>query len=769
MRLKRHRGLAALLALYLIGGLTLQFVMPAFEGSDEPLHFNYAALLRAEGRLPDRASYLTNPTRQASGQPPLAYAAAAFALALADAPRIDGDALLAHLSGPAANRWYSPHRPWDRWDNHNLYYHGGRDELAFGWPEAVAANRIARAVSLVFGVLGLIGAYGAACEVFRRPGWALTAAAFFAFMPTALFLTAYVTNDAAATAFAALATWGALRIVRRGRSPALLFLTGASLALGGLAKVNVLLIAPGVALALLLRWRADGARPSIWIAEGVVFGSPIAILFGAWALWGALTFNDPFGFATHRYADPTIFTEELRPLAEILARLPHLYLSYWAWFATVPLHPLTYTAFGGLALAALGGWALGIKRLAADRARLAQAAVLALMIAGALAGLLRWMGQLSFTGGRLLYPAHVAFAIGLAGGLALLGWRFPRLDLALRAAATTTLVSAALIFTPLALIEAYWPPALSERAALPALTGGPIDFYAHPDDEKPTLRLLGIAQREPRFTSDWHTLTLCWEIVTETERPAAFSVKLAAHGAIGADRTSVFGMGRLNSVLWRAGDVFCDRVNVPRADPDQPEASPLTAGQVYDIIVVVLDAETQAVDWPAAALNGTRLEAPSVGRVISPAATMIFPDDLMQTQIVFPNFAELAGYRLVGVLPGGAARAGTALTLDLGWRSVAVTPDSWSQFIHLIGAETALVLADGDPLGGSYPTWAWSPGEQLIDRWTLLLPPDLPPGQYALRVGWYRRDTGERMPVMQSGVLSPDGAADLHELLIAAP
>jgi hypothetical protein len=146
--------------------------------------------------------------------------------------------------------------------------------------------------------------------------------------------------------------------------------------------------------------------------------------------------SDPLGFATHRYADPTIFTEELRPLAEILARLPHLYLSYWAWFATVPLHPLTYTVFGGLALAALGGWALGIRRLAADRARLAQAAVLALMIAGALAGLLRWMGQLSFTGGRLLYPAHAAWAIGLAGGLALLGWRFPRLDPALRAAAT---------------------------------------------------------------------------------------------------------------------------------------------------------------------------------------------------------------------------------------------------------------------------------------------------------------------------------------------
>ncbi|MCD6345257.1 MAG: hypothetical protein J7M17_06630, partial [Anaerolineae bacterium] len=58
------------------------------------------------------------------------------------------------------------------------------------------------------------------------------------------------------------------------------------------------------------------------------------------------------------------------------------------------------------------------------------------------------------------------------------------------------------------------------------------------------------------------------------------------------------------------------------------------------------------------------------------------------------------------------------------------------------------------------------PGEQLVDRYGVLLPRDLPPGDYALRVGMYRF-SGERLPVTQVG--QPAGDAINLGILTVRP
>jgi hypothetical protein len=51
------------------------------------------------------------------------------------------------------------------------------------------------------------------------------------------------------------------------------------------------------------------------------------------------------------------------------------------------------------------------------------------------------------------------------------------------------------------------------------------------------------------------------------------------------------------------------------------------------------------------------------------------------------------------------------------------------------------------PRGGAYPTTRWRPGEVVVDPYAIILPDDLPPGEYPVEVGLYLAETGQRLPV----------------------
>ena len=57
-----------------------------------------------------------------------------------------------------------------------------------------------------------------------------------------------------------------------------------------------------------------------------------------------------------------------------------------------------------------------------------------------------------------------------------------------------------------------------------------------------------------------------------------------------------------------------------------------------------------------------------------------------------------------------------------------------------------------------FPTQFWQPGYNIIDVRQLIFPPDLPPGEYELRIGWYNLETFARLPLA-------NGAGDSLTLL----
>ncbi len=711
-----HRRFVALLGLFIIGTLVHSAALPLMEGSDEIIHYTYVEHLRSERTLPDRTSPATHCTQQESGQPPLVYLAGALLLDLVRAPGVDCLAAM-NYTVDVRNPWRNTPDPWVRDDNARVFT--AVDEAFIAPPDGMTRNaRVVRLVSVAFGALAVVGAYLASREVFQQEGWALLATAIFAFTPTLLHLSAYFNNDTAVIAFATLAVWQALRVLRLGANPRQLLTLGIFLALGALAKVSILLLGPAIGLALLLDWRRRRAPLLQLVRDALWVGGPMLALFGPWVLWGLITYADPFGFNTHTFGRATP-----RALTDVrLKEVVQLYYTYVGkfGFAKVYMRPLTYRLVStALAIAAIGYLFTPWRRIGATRWR--QIAVLATLGVVFLVGFFYWFQQLYFVTGRLLYPAHIVFALAVAGGFASLATTLPPLTAPVRAYGVGLFAVVGRVVSTTSVRAAFAPPLTH---TLPPLEGRVIDYDG-------TLRFLGYTRDDLVVDRHGHDITLCWEVLQPATRRAAFSLKFIHDGEILADRTSLPGMGNYDASRWRAGDVFCDFVHVNINDPDLPDdqEAPRRPGLVYDMLLVLLDAETFEVDWATTTPEGEPIEVPVVGQVVSPAGEMTLTD-AQPRDITYPNFATLAASQVNGPLAPSAT-----IALDLLWEVQQPTDADLNVFMHLVGPTETVVLADGKPRGWQYPTWAWQPGDQLIDPWKFTLPEDLPPGEYRVLEG----------------------------------
>ena len=136
-----------------------------------------------------------------------------------------------------------------------------------------------------------------------------------------------------------------------------------------------------------------------------------------------------------------------------------------------------------------------------------------------------------------------------------------------------------------------------------------------------------------------------------------------------------------------------------------------------------------------------------------------FPDGLTQPQQngFIPFALPAAAPRTPGLTPVDVAWAeqirlvGWSLTPDegqlpitLAWQALTPIEIDYTVFIHLLGTE-ASPIAQADRPPGGYPTSDWQPGEIVVDTFVVDLPPDLPPGTYALHTGMYDLTTLERL------------------------
>ncbi len=168
--------------------------------------------------------------------------------------------------------------------------------------------------------------------------------------------------------------------------------------------------------------------------------------------------------------------------------------------------------------------------------------------------------------------------------------------------------------------------------------------------------------------------------------------------------------------------------------------------------------------------NGDQTLLP-LGAPAAPAIYYLRPDAQPARQALVETFPDLIarpgnGYERLTVLPGprtpadhltdqafapGLALVGWSqhlapdhLEVTLIWQATESAPLAYTAYVHLVdGAGQIVAQLDRPPAG--YPTFDWRPGEIVRDRYRIPLPPELPPGTYQLRTGFYYLPTLEAL------------------------
>ena len=146
----------------------------------------------------------------------------------------------------------------------------------------------------------------------------------------------------------------------------------------------------------------------------------------------------------------------------------------------------------------------------------------------------------------------------------------------------------------------------------------------------------------------------------------------------------------------------------------------------------------------------------SLGLYVMPSAQ---PSIKRAINATLGNSIKLIGYDLdrAEVAPG------QALQLTLHWKTTQPIDKHYTVFAHVIGgvnpATQSPVWAqmDTEPGGGSRATTTWQVGETIDDRYGLLLPANIPPGEYLIEIGMYDSTNQTRLPVLdENGARAQD-------------
>ena len=386
--------LAIIIAAYITIGVLYAALTPTWQVPDEPAHYNYIRAL-AEGRgLPVIES----------GDYDQAYLG-----------RLTSDGFPPELS--IASLEYEDHQP-------PLYY-------LLATPIYLLFNGALlplRLVSVVFGAGLLVVAFGTVRTVFpAQPALALMAAAFIAFIPQHVAMTAGVNNDALAELAVGGTLWALAVYVGGGRDRP--WSVGLLLTAALLTKTTAYVTVGVAVLAAAVRWRQE-RRTWKWAVGQLGWMLIPALLVSApWFIRNGLTYGwrDPLGLARHNaVVEGQMRASEYLALYGwdgLLSRVVRFtFQSFWGQFGWmgVVLPARLYQALVLLSVLLAAGFLWWLFDRRRPRLTLPQRASLILLIASSTFTLLEFLGyNLTFVQhqGRYLFPALIPIGTAAALGL----------------------------------------------------------------------------------------------------------------------------------------------------------------------------------------------------------------------------------------------------------------------------------------------------------------------------------------------------------------
>lgn len=754
------RGLlAAIVAVRLALGVAYSIVVPPWESHDETGHYAYVHYVAANRALPPVGAILT-PWFDESHQPPLYYLLTGLAgtfLAPSEPPR------------PAMNPFFLRG---DLEGGVNAAVHDPQEE-AFPYRGHYLLLHFSRVISAIFASAAVLIVYWAGREAFPgRDAVALAGAALAAFTPGYLFVGSSVNNDALVPLVGGLVLLAATRVARGDASWHHAALLGLFLGLALLTKNSALAFIPFSAAAIVLGLWRRRARPGEvvqWTA--MAFGTAAAV--AGW--WYARNFLAVGRLLVDREPTNPIFST-LSPFFESLGKaspvgfLPalayHTFRTYWGIFGwgNVVAPDSFYLAMAVLSGLALLGAAIGLRRGLAhssrERPRVASTAP------DSLQGVLETKGEWTAPGllvlflvltaalplyravyfntptllpGRYLFPAIAAIGPLMAFGL---GCLFPgRLGTATVGLACLALLTAATALLPATISPAYMPPArMTEEEARAASEEVFLDF-----DHRLALVGYRADQRAVR-PGESVEVTLVWKALDRMSEDYTVGVHVVDSEFRSLGQLDRYpGRGNYATSLWKPGDLFAETYRVPVSPKAQVPGLARFRLVVHRYVPDPPDSATyrSVSSLPAFDRQGQRVN-PAFGELKLLGQAPV-PAGLEEAHFRLGSAIELSGYRL----SSRQMEPGRSLRLVLLWSVREAVRERYVVFTHLLDAAGRVVAQqDSEPRGASYPTHLWEAGETIPDNYELAPDSTLPPGEYTVEVGMYRRDDLSRLPVM---------------------
>jgi 4-amino-4-deoxy-L-arabinose transferase-like glycosyltransferase len=723
-------SLALIVAGYLVLGVIYSLVNPIFESPDEALNYANIRFFVEERSLP----VLEPDEVSKAHHPPLYYALGA--LVTFWVPSENFDAIVAR-----ENPFWAPQLE-PGIDNKNLYLH---DPALEGFQDTALGVLLVRWLSLLMGAGTILCVCGTSRELFpQRWQLAVGSAALVAFNPMFLFINTSVHDDPLANLVAAGVLYVTARLLMRGATGQRAIVLGVLVGIAGLTKLTCLLVVPTAVLALLYCSLVDQGRAG-WRDAVRLLGIVVvmALLIGGW--WfvrNVLLYGEPTSMV--QQTGVWGVRENAPDLVAAIRELGFTHDSFWGVFGygQIPMPSWTYGLVRLLGVVALGGLVLFGARRWVGRASWSLPPAVLLILASALlvvavANFARMTVSAAADFGRYWFVSLAVLASLCALGLN--EW-FGRVSFW----PTFGLVGLLFALAIFALVGVLWPT----YAPPTMLSLEQIRARTQPADIRfgDSIRLVGYSiDRDRVLPGGEVTATLCWEALASMDEDYVYFSHLIGPGEskIGA-RDTYPGLGCYPTSRWIPGDAFCDAMRVPVEVWAQAPA-------VYDVTVgwyLYKEGEVRE-HLSAHDPSGAPLELVTLGKIkVKPKeyATVEVPNQLdadLGDQVV------LLGYDVDKL----AAVQGEAVNVTLYWVAQAPVPVDYTVFLHLAAA-TGPPHAQDDcqPQRGGYPTSFWDVGEVVVDMHTILIPPDLPSGEYPLVAGVYLLETGQRLHW-----LAPDG------------
>jgi 4-amino-4-deoxy-L-arabinose transferase-like glycosyltransferase len=757
-----HYSLLILLSLFVLITTLYSILTPAFETPDEIWHFAFIQHVATGQGLPVSEPNSQALWRQQGVQAPGYYLAAAALTAWID-----------QSDFPAIYDRANPHRAIGQPDapgNRNYLIHYP-DTKGWPWQGSILALHIARFFSIFLGAVTVYAVYRT-LNLLLDPPAALLGAAFVAFIPQFVFISAAASNDNAINAAAALVLWQIVVMVRRYgnlapqfaiRNPQFAIL-GTFLGLALISKLSALTLLGLAGLAVL--WVAWHQRSWRIIGDAIVWiGAPVLIIAGWWYWRNWQLYGDPL--AWNVWEANILLRVVPADWGTIAGELGSLFRSFWGLFGwmNVPYPEWIYTSFSvltigigvgllawvvrwgypSLALPASGEGTIAAQEQTdpqhannpppASRGEL-EGGLLFLWLGLLIFSWLRFMEIAPAAQGRYFFPAAATLGlifvlacrgVGVRLGMRL-GWGIVTI-LAILTAVTPFWVIRPIYAAPQTQIAAPQPASATfglggEQIAILAVTASPA--VVRPGD---------VAQVE-----------VTWQALTSLPKDYSVFVHLVdGDGFTLAQRDTMPAGGNAPTSRWQPGQIVVDKylVEVP-ATAYTPNRGQWIVG-LYDH------------------RSGQRLPRVDGGNSLVFGNLEVLPPVSAANDVPNPVSVDFAdGVTLIGYsFSARRLSPGDELTVTLYWQARSPISQDYTTFVHIL--DSGFTMHGGLDSAPPTPSSAWFGREDavIVDPHTFVVSPDAPPGDYQLEIGLYPWPSFERLRLLDAA-----GAEGADRLLL---